>query len=335
MGVYKAFGSYRIAVERLAEQGIFLSDSGLRQIVRREKETGTVADRRRSGRPRKCGRRESRALGRIITRNRRDPFPKVLKTFEERGWPKISRWTVSRRLGESGFRRRVAKRVPLLNCAQKEKRLAFAKKYAKSKVSFWAQVIFTDEKMLESDNHRLRHLVTCRDHERHNPSCIIPTRKRNVQLHIWGAIGWWGVGPLRRIDGNLNAEKYQRDILYDVQDLCTGQVNRSGNLRRFLFQQDNAPAHVARSTQHFLNEKGVSRLPWPGNSPDFNPIENVWSDLAKRVRAHGSPASKEELWGWTLEEWDKTPSTFIRSLIRSLPRRFQEAVREKGGPTHY
>ncbi len=39
----------------------------------------------------------------------------------------------------------------------------------------------------------------------------------------------------------------------------------------FIFQQDLAPAHTAKSTKSWLNDHGVGVLDWPANSPDLNP----------------------------------------------------------------
>ncbi len=43
----------------------------------------------------------------------------------------------------------------------------------------------------------------------------------------------------------------------------------------FIFQQDLAHAHTAKSTKSWLNDHGVGVLDWPTNSPDLNPIENL------------------------------------------------------------
>ncbi len=43
----------------------------------------------------------------------------------------------------------------------------------------------------------------------------------------------------------------------------------------FIFQQDLAPTHTAKSTKSWFNDHGVGVLDWPANSPDLNPIENL------------------------------------------------------------
>ncbi|GFV89117.1 putative transposase like protein [Trichonephila clavipes] len=48
--------------------------------------------------------------------------------------------------------------------------------------------------------------------------------------------------------------------------------------------QDGVPCHTARSIKAFLAEQNIPLLDWPGNSPDMNPIENVW-ELMKRELA--------------------------------------------------
>ncbi len=43
----------------------------------------------------------------------------------------------------------------------------------------------------------------------------------------------------------------------------------------FIFQQDLAPAHTAKSTKSWLNDHAVGVLEWPANSPDLNPRESM------------------------------------------------------------
>ena len=49
------------------------------------------------------------------------------------------------------------------------------------------------------------------------------------------------------------------------------------------FQQDSAPCHRAKSVTNWFQTKNVRMLKWPENSPDLNPIENLWTLIKKKV----------------------------------------------------
>jgi len=45
-----------------------------------------------------------------------------------------------------------------------------------------------------------------------------------------------------------------------------------------------APAYTAKSTKAWFNDHGITALDWPANSPDLNPMENLWGIAKRKMR---------------------------------------------------
>lgn len=109
--------------------------------------------------------------------------------------------------------------------------------------------------------------------EQLHPDCIEATTKILINVMIWACTSADGVGRIQVIYGILNAKKYVATILElklipFIRDLFP-------NKTPFIFQQDSAPCHTAKICKEWFENKGIDLLPWPGNSPDLNPIENL------------------------------------------------------------
>ena len=68
--------------------------------------------------------------------------------------------------------------------------------------------------------------------------------------------------------------------------------------------QDNAPYHKAMVVMNFLKAEYFTVMDWPPQSPDLNPIENVWKTLGARSKAR-NPKTTEQLLDALQEEWNK------------------------------
>ena len=60
------------------------------------------------------------------------------------------------------------------------------------------------------------------------------------------------------------------------------------------FMQDNDPKHVSNLAKEFLRTNGVNWWTTPPESPDANPIENLWHELKEFIRREVKPRNKQE-----------------------------------------
>ncbi|GFX88955.1 transposable element Tcb2 transposase [Trichonephila clavipes] len=138
---------------------------------------------------------------------------------------------------------------------------------------------------------------------------------------------------------DLLPQKY--DAARPVQDVLQNRLILQleewfPNGKPYIFMQDGAPCHTARSIKAFLAEQHIPLLDWLGNSPDMSPIENIW-ELMKREVAKDVITNKTQLLERIIHVWNHHPQMHetVQSCIDSMPRRIEALIAAKGGPTKY
>ena len=88
---------------------------------------------------------------------------------------------------------------------------------------------------------------------------------------------------------------------------------------KWVFQMDNDPKHTSNIVAKWLKDNKVKVLERPSQNPNLNPIEHLWAELKKRVRAR-RPTNLTQLHQLCQEEWAKIPPTSCGKLVEGYPK---------------
>ena len=243
--------------------------------------------------------------------------------------------TLRRFLSANDYNGRMTHHVLDITQENRDKRVEWCLAHADMPLSYWRNVIFSDEKWFLRTTHR-RHWV--RYNPRHHPPETLETPKKHHprRLMVWGCFSYNGCGRLYRINGSVNSEEYCRILTHALLPSAT-ELELSSP---FIFQQDNAKPHTSRKTMTYFDELAIDEtlylMEWPAQSPDLNPIENLWSIFDQRV-GERTMLTDNELWEILEKTWDEISkdAKLLRSLIDSMPHRIKAVIESEGGPTKY
>ena len=103
------------------------------------------------------------------------------------------------------------------------------------------------------------------------------------------------------------------------------------------FMDDNAPVHESTATKIFKEELGIQMLKQPSQSPDLNPIENLWKVWKDHIQKTNSfLTNHQELILAAQAAWEELRTTSIGQVLVDSIQNCIDAVRSsKGYPTKY
>ena len=308
-----------------------VSPSCVSRTVKKYQLTGSTADKKRSGAPRKTSITDDNLIYRIARKN---PFYSVKSVTDEINQNlnnRISRQTVGRRLMDRKLFSYTAARKPFLKRQDYKKRLKFCQQLIRMSDEQIKKIIFSDESNFTIINRKNRILVRRHQNEKYHSRMLAPRlQKGGGSTGIWGCITYDGPGLKVCYDGRINKYTYidtLENYLIPTRDLFFGDGE-------WIFQQDNAPAHTAHLVKQWFVDNNINVLQWPARSPDLNPIENAWILIDKYLsRQHlTSIGQLKELLN---QFFDGLSVEYCRKLFDSIKTRCRLCIKNKGGHIPY
>ena len=103
----------------------------------------------------------------------------------------------------------------------------------------------------------------------------------------------------------------------------------------YRIQLDNATPHTANPTVQFAQVQGVDLLFQSANSPNLQPIENIWGLIKGRISRRADIVTTDDLRQVLNDEWARLGPDETARFVESMPRRLTECLEAGGAHTHY
>lgn len=320
-----------MSIRKIAE-AVGVGKSSVSRLIKLQDDTGGVETSRkgRCGAKRKTTARDDALIRRISVLDPKKTSSDIKRDILSHGVD-VDASTVRRRLLECGRRARRPVKKQLLTPLMMKKRLSWAKKYKDWTVEQWSKVFFSDETHFEVHGHRSK-FVRRSPGEPLRPGHIQQAPKHPPKVMFWGCFTAFGPETLHPIDGMMNSTKYI-DVLKRFLIPMARRRFPDGDVQ---FQQDLAPCHNSKLTKTFFINEKLTVMDWPGNSPDLNPIENLWGILKARI-CNLNCTTKIKMIESVIRLWFHDPEVkdMCKKLVHSMCKRVKDVIKAKGGHISY
>jgi transposase len=279
-----------------------------------------------------------RELKRIAQEQPKTPYREYPKLLAEK-MPTLtttpSASTIQRFLSCSGYKRIKLLNKALIHPRNIAKRVKYADSHRNKSSDFWDAVIWSDETTVRSMPMKKQvYFYVHQSTKREDIPVNGQVQGGGICVMFWGCFSKMGLGPLVALEGSQNADSYIDTLEDNFIDKYLAAQDHLG--LKLMFMQDNAPCHKAKKVMEFFKEYDVKLLEWPPQSPDLNPIENLWAIVkARRAKKFKIPTTRDELIDQIFDIWSNIEVELVENLADSAATRVSEVLRLQGKNTKY
>ena len=308
----------------LKKEGQLVSFASVTRIIKKLRLTGSVANLARSGRPTKLSTEAKAFIEQQMRKDDETTSAQIQKKLEKRGVA-VSSSTVRRSRKQQGWTLQRTAYCQLIRDANKAKRLEYAQRVLETGDTFH-NVIFSDECSVSLEQYRR----TCY-RKVDEPTKRKPKPTHPLKVHVWAGISRHRATKICIFDGIMDA-----DLYCNILDTTLMPFIRE-TLPDHRFMQDNDPKHTSRRAKSFFEEKNINWWPTPPESPDLNPIEDLWHELKFYLESKVKPRHKQELVDGIKKFWVKkvTPAKCEKHIDHVLHKAIPAVVEAQGATTKY
>ena len=152
-----------------------------------------------------------------------------------------------------------------------------------------------------------------------------------MKIHIWGGISSRGPTKVIMFSGIMNAERLATILEAGLIPFIEEKFSDGHTLF-----QDNDPKHASQYIKDFFACKNINWWPTPPESPNLNPIENIWGSLKHYLQTSYKPRNLQDLKDGIEQFWvTLTPDVYQRYINHIKRKVMPKIVNVQGDPSGY
>lgn len=309
-----------------------ISKSSVCRIISQMRTGGTNRVTPRTGPKKKITSEQFLRCVNLFQRERNQTLSNLRAIIQRKYRVKYSRYGVHKYLKREGYKARVCRKKPFVSKSNRLRRIMFARNHKNWGFKEWSKVIWTDETTFELVRTRGKTFYYVNQSSPSDPIRRFTKQQGGGKIMLWGCFKGTKIGRCVILGGNMDARRYVNIISKHGME-AIDQFECGSN---FIWMHDNAPAHNAKISKNAIKIFGWKLMNWPPNSPDLNPIENLWAIMKRRIYDGQYYASKDVLQDRIFQIWDDLDGDLVlENLIRSMPTRMKKVLEMNGAPIDY